>query len=306
MHTPSISHSVIRASMLATLAVLSACSKTEPPPAAQTTEAAPVSAEESPLVASINGEWRSAEDKARDQYRHPKESLEFWGLAPDLTVLEIWPGGGWWSDILAPYAHKTGGRYYATAADLANPELSEGARKNRAEFEARFAAKPEVYGQVNFVNFGMKSAPLPENTFDLILLARSFHNIMEDGVTDRFLKDFYGALKPGGIFAIEQHRANPGEQDPKAASGYVTEAYVIEQVQKAGFELVEKSEINANAKDTKDHPFGVWTLPPSKRTRPYSEGADAHDPNFDRGKYDAIGESDRMTLKFRKPVGAAG
>jgi predicted methyltransferase len=292
--------------MLATLAVLSACSKTEPPPAAQTTEAAPVSAEESPLVASINGEWRSAEDKARDQYRHPKESLEFWGLAPDLTVLEIWPGGGWWSDILAPYAHKTGGRYYATAADLANPELSEGARKNRAEFEARFAAKPEVYGQVNFVNFGMKSAPLPENTFDLILLARSFHNIMEDGVTDRFLKDFYGALKPGGIFAIEQHRANPGEQDPKAASGYVTEAYVIEQVQKAGFELVEKSEINANAKDTKDHPFGVWTLPPSKRTRPYSEGADAHDPGFDRSKYDAIGESDRMTLKFRKPVGAAG
>jgi predicted methyltransferase len=306
MHTPSISHSVIRASMLATLAVLSACSKTEPPPAAQTTEAAPLPAEESPLVASINGEWRSAEDKARDQYRHPKESLEFWGLAPDLTVLEIWPGGGWWSDILAPYAHKTGGRYYATAADLANPELSEGARKNRAEFEARFAAKPEVYGQVNFVNFGMKSAPLPENTFDLILLARSFHNIMEDGVTDRFLKDFYGALKPGGIFAIEQHRANPGEQDPKAASGYVTEAYVIEQVQKAGFELVEKSEINANAKDTKDHPFGVWTLPPSKRTRPYSEGADAHDPGFDRSKYDAIGESDRMTLKFRKPVGAAG
>src|SRR5688572_6494120 len=197
MHTPSVSRSAIRVSMLTVLAVLSACSKPEPaPPAAQTTEAAPARAEESPLVASINGEWRSGEDKARDQYRHPKESLEFWGLAPNLTVLEIWPGGGWWSDILAPYAHKTGGRYYATAADLANPQLSEGARKARAEFEARFAAKPEVYGQVNFVNFGMKSAPLPENTFDLILLARSFHNMMEDGVTGRFLKDFYGALKP--------------------------------------------------------------------------------------------------------------
>lgn len=306
MRTLSLSRTALRVSMIAALTVLSACSKPEPAPPAPTTEAAPAPApaEESPLVASINGEWRSAEAKARDQYRHPKESLEFWGLAPNQTVLEVWPGGGWWSDILAPYAHKTGGKYYATAADLANPELSEESRKARAEFEARFAAKPDVYGQVNFVNFGRKSAPLPANTFDLILLARSFHNMMEDGVTDRFLKDFYGALKPGGILAIEQHRANPGAQDPKAASGYVTEAYVIEQAQKAGFELVEKSEINANPKDTKDHPFGVWTLPPTKRTRPYSEGEAANDPNFDRSKYDAIGESDRMTLKLRKPVGA--
>lgn len=292
---------LLQVSSLAMLTALSACSKQE-----SASQTAPVAetrpAEADALVASINGEWRSADDKARDAHRHPKESLEFWGLAPGMTVLEVQPGGGWWSDILAPYAHATGGAYYATAADLASPDLSEAAREGRKAFEARFAEKPDVYGTVQFVNFGPKSAPLPENTFDLALSARSFHGWMGSGVTDKFLKDLYGALKPGGILAIEQHRANPGEQDPKAASGYVTEAYVIEQAQKAGFELVERSEINANAKDTKDHPFGVWTLPPTKRTRPYSEGADAHDPNFDRTKYDAIGESDRMTLKFRKPA----
>jgi predicted methyltransferase len=294
---------VAQVSALAIFAALAGCSKqepaTQPESAAQSQPAA-----EDALVASINGEWRSAEDKARDVYRHPKESLEFWGLQPGMSILEVQPGGGWWTEILAPYAKATGGKYYATAADLENPELSEAAREGRKQFEARFAAKPEVYGTVELVNFGPKSAPLPANTFDFVLSARSFHGWMGSGLVDKYLQDLYAALKPGGILAIEQHRADPGEQDPKAASGYVTEAYVIEQVQKAGFELVEKSEINANPKDTKDHPFGVWTLPPTKRTRPYSEGADAHDPNFDRTKYDEIGESDRMTLKFRKPQSA--
>jgi predicted methyltransferase len=284
----------------ALVAVMSACSKQEPaaeaPAAAQTAPAA-----EDPLAASVNSESRSADDKGRDQYRHPQEALAFWGLQPGMTILEVQPGGGWWTEILAPYARATGGKYYATAADLDNPELSEGARQGRAEFEAKLAAKPEVYGRVTLVNFGAKSKPLPENTFDFVLSARSVHGWMGSGLTDKILKDLYGALKPGGILAIEQHRANPGEQDPKAASGYVTEAFVIEQAQKAGFELVDRSDINANPADTKDHPFGVWTLPPTKRTRPYSEGPDAHDPKFDRTKYDAIGESDRMTLKFRKP-----
>lgn len=304
LHTSLSTRRLAQVSALAILTALSACSKQEPatqtPPVAETTQ--PAAAD--PLSASLSGEWRSADDKSRDVYRHPKEALEFWGLAPGMTVLEVQPGGGWWSDILAPYANATGGKYYATAADLGNPEISDAARQSRAEFEARFAAKPDVYGTVQFVDFGPKSAPLPANTFDLALSARSFHGWMGSGVTDKYLEDLYGALKPGGILAIEQHRANPGEQDPKAASGYVTEAYVIEQAQKAGFELVEKSEINANAQDTKDHPFGVWTLPPTKRTRPYSEGPDAHDPKFDRTKYDAIGESDRMTLKFRKPESA--
>ena len=146
-----------------------------------------------------------------------------------MTILEVQPGGGWWTEILAPYAHATGGKYYATAADLDNPEISEGARKSRAEFEARFAAKPDVYGQVQLVNFGAKSKPLPENTFDFALSARSVHGWMGAGITEKVFKDLYGALKPGGILAIEQHRANPGAQDPKAESGYVTEAFVIEQ-----------------------------------------------------------------------------
>lgn len=294
---------VMQVSTWALLAALSGCSKQEP--AAQAPPAATGSAAESPLVASVNGDWRTAEDRGRDQYRHPQESLEFWGLAPGMSILEVQPGSGWWSDILAPYARVTGGQYYATAADLENPELSAAARQARAAFEARFAAKPEVYGQVRFVNFGAKSAPLPQNTFDFALSARSVHGWIGAGVTEKVFNDLYGALKPGGILAIEQHRANAGEQDPKAASGYVTEAYVIEQAKKAGFELVESSEINANPRDTKDHPFGVWTLAPTKRTRPYSEGPDAHDPNFDRTKYDAVGESDRMTLRFRKPTTAA-
>jgi predicted methyltransferase len=302
MKHSSLLRAALPASAVTLLTLLTACSKHEP--AAQAPAAEQTAAAADPLATSVNSESRSAEDKARDQYRHPQEALAFWGLQPGMTILEVQPGGGWWTEILAPYARATGGKYYATAADLDNPELSEGSRKARAEFEARFAAKPEVYGQVQLVNFGAKSKPLPQNTFDFALSARSVHGWMGNGVTDKVLKDLYGALKPGGILAIEQHRANPGEQDPKAESGYVTEAYVIEQAQKAGFELVERSEINANASDTKDHPFGVWTLPPTKRTRPYSEGPDANDPKFDRTKYDAIGESDRMTLKFRKPQAA--
>jgi predicted methyltransferase len=291
--------------LLAVLVAMSACSKQEPAaqaPAAHT--AATAQDAQAALTTSINSATRSTEDKARDRYRHPQEALAFWGLQPGMTILEVQPGGGWWTEILAPYAHATGGKYYATAADLDNPEISEGARKSRADFEARFAAKPEVYGQVQLVNFGARSRPLPENTFDFALSARSVHGWMGAGITEKVFKDLYGALKPGGILAIEQHRANPGEQDQKAESGYVTEAFVIEQAQKAGFELVDRSEINANPADTKDHPFGVWTLPPTKRTRPYSEGPDANDPKFDRTKYDAIGESDRMTLKFRKPQSA--
>jgi predicted methyltransferase len=260
----------------------------------------PAGAAADALRAAVAGELRSADDKARDKYRHPVEALEFWGLAPGMTILEVQPGGAWWTEILAPYAHRTGGRFYATGADLANPELSDAQRKSRAEFEKRFAAKPDIYGKVQVVNWGQKSAPLPANTFDFILTARSVHGWMRTpGMVERAFKDFHDALKPGGILALEQHRANPGPQDPKAESGYVTEAFVIEHAEKAGFKLAARSEVNANAKDTKDHPYGVWTLPPALRSSP--EGSDAGDPNFDHSKYLAIGESDRMTLKFVKP-----
>jgi predicted methyltransferase len=252
------------------------------------------------LIQVVQGDWRTPAEKARDQYRHPVECLTFWGLKPGMTVLEVQPGAGWWTDILAPYAKRTGGRLYVTGADLANPDLSERSRKGRADFAARWAAKPELYGKVEFVNWGPKSAPLPADTFDFILTARSVHNWMSTpGWVDKVFKDFYRALKPGGILGVEEHRANPGPQDPKAASGYMTEAYVIEAAERAGFKLAARSEINANPKDTKDHPFGVWTLPPTLTSVP--EGSDKpEDPNFDHSKYIAIGESDRMTLKFVK------
>jgi predicted methyltransferase len=217
-----------------------------------------------------------------------------------MTILEVQPGAGWWTEILAPYAKRTGGKLYVTGADLANPELSEAARKARADFEARFAADPELYGKVEFVNWGPKSAPLPKDTFDFMLTARNVHGWMGNpGMVEKVFRELYDSLKQGGILALEQHRANPGPQDPKAASGYVTEAWVVEQAEHVGFKLVAKSEINANPKDTKDHPFGVWTLPPALRSTPYGSSA-AEDKSFDHSKYVAIGESDRMTLKFVK------
>jgi predicted methyltransferase len=285
------------------------------PAVTQTPVVAPAPATSAPAVttlatieAAVAGEWRSADDRSRDALRHPAAALEFWGLSPGMSVLEIQPGGGWWTEILAPYAHANGGSFSATAADLANPELPAAARTAREAFAARFAAKPEVYGTVNLVNMGAKSAPLPAANYDLILSARSVHGWINNNLADKMFTDFFQALKPGGILAIEQHRANEGT-DPSdpikgTTSGYVMQSAVVAMAEKAGFTLEASSEINANAADTKDHPFGVWTLPPTARTRPYSEGADASDPKFDRSKYDAIGESDRMTLKFRKPAAA--
>lgn len=249
------------------------------------------------LQTAIAGSWRSPEARARDVYRHPAESLAFWGLKPGMTILELQPGAAsWWTDILAPYARMTGGSFHATGANLADPKLSAGARKMRADFEARYA-DAAIYGKVNVVDWGRDSAPLPPNSFDFVLLSRSFHGWMADGSVKALLKRIYDGMKPGGILAIEQHRANPGVQDPKADNGYVTEAYLIEQLQKAGFKLQARSEINANPKDTKDHPFGVWTLPPTRNTAPFGQPVN---PAFDRTKYDAIGESDRMTLRFVK------
>jgi len=269
------------------------------PLAAQADSPADVSVD--PVLAGVvAGEWRGADAMARDRYRHPVESLAFWGLRPGMTILEIQPGAqSWWTEILAPYAKRTGGSFYVTGADLDNPDLSAGQRKAREEFEAHYGSKPDLYGTVHIVNWGANAKPLPKATFDMILTARSVHGWMRTpGMVEKTFREFYDALKPGGILALEQHRANPGSQDPKAASGYVTESYVIEQAEKAGFKLAARSEINANPKDTKDHPFGVWTLPPALRSTPY--GSDKVDPEFDHSKYLAIGESDRMTLKFVK------
>lgn len=260
--------------------------------------AAPASAKDKVPAAidqAVQGSWRSSEAKARDADRHPAEALAFWGLKPGMAILEIQPGGGWWTEILAPYARATKGEFYATAADLSDPALSENARKGRSDFAAKYA-DAAIYGKVNLVNWGAKAAPLPANTFDFVLLARGIHGWVRQGTFDSNVANIAQSLKKGGILAVEQHRAKAG-QDPSVFNGYVDEQYVISTIEKAGLKLAGKSEINANPKDTKDHPFGVWTLPP---TRQSSESGKPVDPSFDRAKYDAIGESDRMTLKFVK------
>jgi predicted methyltransferase len=256
------------------------------------------------LAEVVAGDWRDDGARARDRYRHPVESLSFWGLAPGMAILEIQPGSAsWWTEILAPYAKRTGGSFTATGADLDNPKLSDGARKSRQDFEARYGANPGLYGKVAVVNWGAVSRTLPAETYDFILTARSIHGWMQDepGTFEATFREFHAALKPGGILAVEQHRANPlppgAGENP--ATGYVSEAHVISVAEKAGFTLAAKSEINANPKDTRDHPFGVWTLPPALRSTPYAAGS-AVDPAFDHSKYLAIGESDRMTLKFVK------
>ncbi len=261
--------------------------------------ASPALADDPVLKTAINSPHRTAANTARDEARHPYESLLFWGLKPRQTVIEVSPGGGYWTEILAPYAKATGGTYVAGVADLANPKISEGARKGRAAFEARFA-DPALYGKVRFVNFGPVAGPLgAAGSADLVLTARNVHNWTgQPGVADKIFADFFAVLKPGGLLAVEDHRADPKSETDKGADGYLATATVVALAEKAGFKLDATSEINANPKDTKDHPFGVWTLPPTRQSAPDGQPAD---PAFDRAKYDAIGESDRMTLRFRKP-----
>jgi len=250
------------------------------------------------LARAVASEARPAGDRARDGARHPVESLTFWGVKPGQTVIEVSPGGGYWTEILAPYAAATKGRYVAGVADLANPNISEGARKSRADFEARFANTTRC-GSVECDGFGATSGPLgTPGSADLVLTARNIHNWMWAPVMlDKVMKDFNAVLKPGGILAVEEHRSDPKPMAPDGRNGYVSEAAVISAAEAAGFRLAARSEINANPKDTKDHPFGVWTLPPSRRSA--APGAQPA-PDFDRARYDAIGESDRMTLRFIK------
>ncbi len=257
-------------------------------------------ADDQALKAAIAGPQRGAAHVARDAARHPYESLVFWGVAPKKTVIEVSPGSGYWTEILAPYAKATGGTYVAGVADTANPKLSDAGRKGRADFEAKYADQAK-FGPIKYVGFGPVSAPLgAPGSADVVITARNVHNWMgQEGMMDKVFKDFYDVLKPGGVLAVEEHRSDPTRaQVAGAKDGYVATDFVVAAAEKAGFKLDAKSEINANPKDTKDHPFGVWTLPP---VRSSSAGGAPVDPKFDRAKYDAIGESDRMTLRFVKP-----
>ena len=254
------------------------------------------------LVALVNGPQRSAANKARDPWRHPLETLGFWGVQPGLIVADIDPGGGYWTEIVAPYLAQGGGRYIAGMADPNDPAASDGAKRGRAAFEAKYADKT-VYGPIAYAPFSAAGGFIaPAASVDLVLYSRYVHDLMGiPGALQKTLGGFYSSLKPGGILAIEEHRADPRAMVPNATDGYVATDFVIGEARKAGFVFEASSEINANPKDTKDHPFGVWTLPPTRRSAPAGQPPN---PAFDHTKFDAIGESDRMTLRFRKPMAA--
>ena len=233
---------------------------------------------------------RLVENKARDQYRHPKQTLEFFGLKPNMTVVEISPGGGWYTEVLAPYLRDEGKLYAAHFS--ANSKVAY-YQKSLKSFIDKTTAQPQIYGKMILTELDppAKVEIAPALSADRVLTFRNVHNWMKSGTADDVFKAMYGVLKQGGMLGIVEHRAAEGtEQDPQAKSGYVTEDYVIKLAEKAGFILLEKSEVNANPKDTKDHPAGVWTLPPGLRLK-----------EKNKAKYLAIGESDRMTLKFVRP-----
>lgn len=290
LSTASFSRRAVMASALA----LAACGRTgEAEPKAPVAKASG----DMTLQDAVAGEWRAAADKARDAWRHPVESLQFWGLKPGQTVVEFWPGSGWYTDILAPYLVANGGKLIAANLQPVDPVSIQAVEAYRT----KLTAKPKIYGEVEITAFGPTSGPVaPAASADLVLFLRNLHNWMAAGIAEKAFKDAFAALKPGGVLGVEEHRAAPGGvQDVLAADGYVQEAYVVRLAQEAGFVLDKASEINANPKDTRDHPFGVWTLPPVRLTAARGEAAD---PAFDRAKYDAIGESDRMTLRLVKPA----
>jgi len=246
---------------------------------------APAGGEFDPHIAAPH---RTASNVARDPHRHPREVLEFFGVRKDSVVVEILPGSaGYYMEILAPYLQDQG-RYIAANRDaLAPPQYLADHRK----FLARLQAQPDLYGKVQVTQFnaGLREIA-PPGSADFVLTFRNMHNWVERGEIEGALRAFHKALKPGGILGVVDHRGRTDlSQDAQMKSGYLREDYAIALVERAGFRLVGRSEANANPKDTKDHPAGVWTLPPAWRLK-----------DQDREKYRAIGESDRFTLKFEK------
>jgi predicted methyltransferase len=237
----------------------------------------------------LKGSHRSAENAARDSHRHPAETLAFFGIRPNMTVVEIWPGGGWYAEILAPYLREQG-TYIAAGFNGENqskPYYAKGAQRLRD----KFAAQPELYdrAKVTVLDPPTRLDIATPASADMVLTFRNVHNWM-DGDVDAVFSAFFRALKPGGVLGVVEHRLKKAPEQETGESGYVSEALVIALAEKAGFRLVEKSELNANPRDTADHPKGVWTLPPTLALK-----------DVDREKYLQIGESDRMTLKFVKP-----
>ena len=263
------------------------------PPPDMNAPAVPEAEAAAPIARALAGDWRSEKNRARDAYRHPQQTLDFFGVDPTTqTLIEIWPGGGWYAEVLAPAFHFGGGQYIAI---VPKPQADSPARVQRDNdrLRAMFAARPDLYGNAQ-VRESPDSAPDlgPPESADVVLTFRNAHNWVMAGNEQAMFRAFYEVLKPGGTLGVVDHRAN--EDQPPAemkTSGYLPQAYVIALAEGAGFELVATSEINANPKDTKDYPEGVWTLPPTLTLG-----------EQDRAKFQAIGESDRMTLRFRKPA----
>jgi predicted methyltransferase len=237
-------------------------------------------AKDAALAKAVASEHRTPAFVERDKYRHPQEVLEFAGIKPTHTVVEISPGGGYWTEILGPYL-KDKGTYYTALSARAMENWNKKLADNKAH-----------WGEVKVTEFTKdKYDVAPAGSADLVITSRNVHNWMGAGFADEAFAAFYKALKPGGILSVEEHRASTAQpQDPKAANGYVREDHTIALAEKAGFKLVDKSETLANPKDTKDWEKGVWTLPPSLALG-----------ETDRAKYQAIGEADNFLLKFQKP-----
>ena len=238
----------------------------------------------SSLEDAVNSDNRTPAYTERDQFRNPKETLSFFGIKSDMKVVELSPGGGWYTEILAMYI-KEPGKLIAAHHD---PSLGNYYKRSRGNFEKKMQSD-EIYSKVKIVNLGSKLSE--DNTIDAVLTFRNLHNWLRGDIEKVFMQSF-NSLKPGGILGVVEHRAKEGTSlEQMIKSGYVTEALAIQLANKAGFVLVGKSEINANGKDSTNHPKGVWTLPPSYRLK-----------EVDRNKYKDIGESDRMTLLFKKPI----
>ncbi|MFK3741074.1 class I SAM-dependent methyltransferase [Massilia sp. TN1-12] len=242
------------------------------------------------LKAAIASKDRTLANVARDAARHPYETLTFFGIRPDMTVVELAPGGGWYTEILAPYLRDKG---KLIVAGESPSSTDAGARRYADNLGKKLAANPAMYGKVQRAVFEPPRAYdiAPANSVDMVLTFRNLHNWMGEGDEGlkKTLAEVYKVVKPGGILGIEDHRL-PASRKAGSTGGYVHQDYVIKMAESVGFKFVDKSEVNANPKDTADYAKGVWSLPPTLANK-----------DVDRDKYLAIGESDRMTLKFVKP-----
>jgi predicted methyltransferase len=252
-----------------------------PPPRDEVTAAA--------IERALAGDHRTAENRLRDPFRHPLDTLLFFGVKPEMTVVEAWPGtSGGYTEVLAPLLGERGKLYAAVMPPVPdNTYVMQGL----AQFGAKLASRPDIYGKVTVTRLGPGAFDIaPPGSADMVVTFRNLHSWMALGIVEQVLAEMNRALKPGGILGVVEHRADPEKPvDVRAANGYVNEDYAVKLIEAAGFELLERSDVNANPRDTRDYEQGVWALPPAYRAG-----------NRDRARYEAIGEPDRFTLKFKK------